>query len=1003
MQSYALKGGLDLRTGKAQVNPGTLQDCLNYEVSDVDGYSRISGFERFDGQFRVADFRSVRLRGTLLSGQFAPGDKIVLGEATGYVTLVSAGASWSVTVLCHSRDSWPPTLPADLDNQSQAGAATIEHVDLLAAPVGRQSVVNTARKVLADAARPLVGLVPGNPDTPVAGMFWFKNRLYAIRDYPLVWFESAKQWPFRVGDTVTMPGGVFTVIAVHYSGAAYLAGYMAVWPIDQNGNPMLVLPEVGDQMTRPASYTGFDMGGAAIGELPTAMLGDLNYGDGKAVVTSPGRGVTPSSDDLTVRAYRTPAGLWKATGAGWQPVDLKREAQFSSGTAAFGSFITANIGVGAAPLSSGYKAGDLGLLNGVDVTSALAVDDGVEAALTGAASDEFRVTGPDLSAIPDTATILGIEVRVKRHADVGGKVRDETVELIGLDGVTSNKARIIAWDTTATEVVYGGASDTWGNDNITPAVVKSAGFGMRLVTAAVDATPAGAVGAVTINVHYRRRDAAVYAWTGVSDVPMNLVDVQLITGTYVDGNAAGWLVLDIPGAGYTPEISNGMELRTAPAGAGDLLATITSGDQPIRLPGWPDLQANQSQYRFIGTNYYGMADYQAVYGVSGASPAFTYDGSRLLWIRTPLDPAQDLPRHVARHGASLVLGYFQGAYILSAVGQPTNFRGEDGAVSNEIGERLTNLLPAMGDALLVTGLKQTKVLHGLDPTTYQQETISDERGAMEYTGADVGRLLITDALGVAAADATQAYGDLTRSYLSMAVQPWLSPRLRSTLGVGSTLQQAIGALAVRYKNQYRLYFRDGYYLTMTANDTPEFTLQRYYVPGENGDDDQPFPMAAVTNGIDMDGRERVFGSFDADANRGYVFELDHGNTFDGQPIAAFVVLNPLNFSDSEQLKRFDRLFMLGLAEGYAGLRLSRAADYADPDDSKGFAFTLGSRTALAPKTGSTAARGGTDAPIEGYEVTVRIDTTTDTEGPHTLQGIATDADPRGDSRGHVRG
>lgn len=1003
MQSYALTGGLDLRTGKAQVNPGTLQDCLNYEVSDVDGYSRISGFERFDGQFRVADFRAVRMRGTLTSGQFAPGDQVNLGGATGYVTLASAGTTWSVTVLCHSRDPWPPTLPASLINMTQAGVASITAADLLALPAGRQSVVNMARKALADAARPLVGLVPGNPASPVAGMFWFKNRLYAIRDYPLVWFESAKQWPFRVGDTVTMPGGVFTVIDVHYSSAAYLAGYMVLWPIEQGGNPMVDLPEVGDQITRPADYTGFDLGGAAIGDLPIAILGGLNYGDGKAVVTSPGESVSPETDDLTVRAYRTPAGLWKATAGGWQAVDLAREAQFSAGTAAFGSFITANIGAGAAPLSSGNKAGALGLRNGEDVTSALAADDSTEASLTGEPNDEFRVTGPDLSSIPDTATILGIEVRVKRRADVGGKVRDETVELIGLDGATSNKARTIAWDTASTEVVYGSATDTWGNDNITPTTVKASGFGVRLVTEAIDATPAGAIDVVAINVHYRRRDAALYAWTGAADVPVNLVDVQLISGHYVDGDAAGWLVLDIPEAGYGPSITNGMELRTAPAGAGSLLATVSSGDQPIRLPGWPDLQANQSQYRFITTNYYGMADYRAVYAVSGASPAFTYDGSRLLWIRTPVDPAQDLPRHIARHGSSLALGYFQGAYILSVVGQPTNFRGEDGAASFEIGDRLTNLMPAMGDALLVTGMKQTKVLHGLDPTTYQQDTVTDERGALEYTGADVGRLLITDALGVAAADATQAFGDLARTYLSMAVQPWLAPRLRSTLGEGLTPQQAIGGTAVRYKNQYRLYFRDGYVMTMTANDTPEFTVQRYYLPGENGDDDQPFPMASSANGIDVDGRERVFGSFDADANRGYVFELDHGNTFDGRPIPAYLTLNPLSFSDSVLLKRFDRLFVLGLAEGFARLRLSRATNYVDPDPGKAGAFTLGNPSANVPARGSVAARGVTDAPIEGYEVTVRIDTTTDSEGPHTLQGIATDADPRGDSRGHVRG
>jgi hypothetical protein len=359
-----------------------------------------------------------------------------------------------------------------------------------------------------------------------------------------------------------------------------------------------------------------------------------------------------------------------------------------------------------------------------------------------------------------------------------------------------------------------------------------------------------------------------------------------------------------------------------------------------------------------------------------------------------------LPRHIARHGSSLALGYAPGAYIVSVVGQPTNFRGEDGAASFEIGERLTNIMNAMGDALLVTSLNKTVVLHGLSPTTYDQETVSGNRGAQEYTAADVGRLLVADQLGIAAADATQAFGDLSRTYVSQQVEPWLKTRMQKTAGAASADIRMLCGAAVRYKNQYRLYFQDGYVLTGTANEPLEYTLQRYYLPGDDETPDQPFPLAAFGSGIDSDGRERIFGSFDADANRGYVFELDHGNTFDGQPIPAFFTLNPLSFSDSVMLKRFDRMFMLGLAEGYANLKLSRATGYDAPDGTKTFAFTFGPPDAAF---GSRGARGEADAPVEAYEITVRLDSSTDAEGPHTLQAISTTADARGASRGHVRG
>lgn len=1001
MEPIKLAGGLNLRIDKASVNPGTLQDCLNYEVTDVDGYSRIAGMERFDGQFRLADYRYLRLRGSIVSGRFDAGDTIRLGASTGYVTSLARGSGFALYTVFHDRDAWP-VAPVDVQNQSQVGSATITAVDVLPQPVGKQAVVNIARQALTDSLRPLVGLVPGHPDHPVSGTFWFKNRLYAIRDYPLVWFESAKQFPFRIGDQVTMPGGVYTIIDISYTSDAYLAGYMVLWPLGLNGTPMLHSPAPGDMITRPGGYVGFDLGGAAVGELPVAMMGNLSAGDSKAEVTSPGAtGTATQGDDLQLVSSRAPAGLWKATSGGWQSVDLKREAQFSSGAAAFGSFIDANIGIGAAPLTSDYMFCGRGVLNGHDVTSKVDADDGTDAALSGGAGDELRVTQFDFSVIPDTATILGIEVRIKRHADDGAKAVDAIVELIGLDGTSSNKARVVAWDTAPTEVAYGGANDTWGNDNITPAVLKSPGFGVRLVTQAVDEHPSGGIDDIKVNVTYRRRDAAVYVRSASNDIPVNLIDVQLITGSWQDGDAAGWLVLDIPSASWASVIANGMELRTAPDGGGDLLATIASGDTPIRLAGWPDLQANQSQYRFVDENYYGQAEYQAIYGVSGATPAFTYDGTRLLWIRTPIDPAQDLPRHIARHGSMLVLGYYSGAYILSQPGNPTNFRGEDGASSIEIGERLTNLLPAIGDALLVTSTNQTKMLQGLTPDEFQQTTVSANRGAIEYTGADVGRMVITDTLGVAAADATDEFGDLKRTYISEDVQAWLAPRLRSSLGPDKRGERPVTSLVVKVKNQYRLYFNDGYVMTMTVKDAPEFTLQRYFMPADDPDmPDQPFPLAASCTGVDMQGRERVFGSFDAQANRGYVFELDHGTSFDGQPIPAHIVLNPLSFGDATMLKRFERFFVLGRADGFAVLRASRRAGYELPDGTGGLGFKFGD-----PRTdaGVRASRGKADLPVEGYEVSIRIDSSSNSEGVHTLQSVSTDASPRGTSRGHVRG
>ena len=47
--SYQLRGGLDLVTPNIRLTPGRVLGAQNYEPSP-DGYRRIAGYERYDGQ-----------------------------------------------------------------------------------------------------------------------------------------------------------------------------------------------------------------------------------------------------------------------------------------------------------------------------------------------------------------------------------------------------------------------------------------------------------------------------------------------------------------------------------------------------------------------------------------------------------------------------------------------------------------------------------------------------------------------------------------------------------------------------------------------------------------------------------------------------------------------------------------------------------------------------------------------------------------------------------------
>jgi hypothetical protein len=48
-QGQPFPGGLDLTTPDLRLQPGALRDCLNYECGQFGGYTRIQGYERFDG------------------------------------------------------------------------------------------------------------------------------------------------------------------------------------------------------------------------------------------------------------------------------------------------------------------------------------------------------------------------------------------------------------------------------------------------------------------------------------------------------------------------------------------------------------------------------------------------------------------------------------------------------------------------------------------------------------------------------------------------------------------------------------------------------------------------------------------------------------------------------------------------------------------------------------------------------------------------------------------
>ena len=99
-------------------------------------------------------------------------------------------------------------------------------------------------------------------------------------------------------------------------------------------------------------------------------------------------------------------------------------------------------------------------------------------------------------------------------------------------------------------------------------------------------------------------------------------------------------------------------------------------------------------------------------------------------------------------------------------------------------------------------------------------------------------------------------------------------------------------------------------------------------------------------------------------------------------IVAYVELQPEFVGSLSTLKRFDRVNVFGKAYGSASLAMKVNGTYSAPSGSR--TFVLGS-TSNTPGTDPEPYVTMVDAPIDAYGLSLRFDSSTATELPHTLQ------------------
>lgn len=167
----ALAGGMDQVTPTLSLKPGFVRRSANFECSITGGYSRIAGYERFDGRSRPSNAVYVTLSVSSI-GTIAVGNTVNGGTsgATGYVIAVT---TTSVIV-------------------TQQVGAFVTGEDLRLVAVVQGSITNIGGKIndgLLDATylglaanvyRSVITEIPGSGS--VLGVCWYNSKLYGFRN-----------------------------------------------------------------------------------------------------------------------------------------------------------------------------------------------------------------------------------------------------------------------------------------------------------------------------------------------------------------------------------------------------------------------------------------------------------------------------------------------------------------------------------------------------------------------------------------------------------------------------------------------------------------------------------------------------------------------------------------------------------------------------------------------------------------------------------------------------
>lgn len=247
------------------------------------------------------------------------------------------------------------------------------------------------------------------------------------------------------------------------------------------------------------------------------------------------------------------------------------------------------------------------------------------------------------------------------------------------------------------------------------------------------------------------------------------------------------------------------------------------------------------------------------------------------------------------------------AVTLSAPNDDLKFAAVDGAVEINVGDEIVQIKSFRDELYVFCKNSLYKIVEDVS-TTFALEDITKSIGCIASDSVQEigGDLVFLAPDGIRSIAATERIGDIELALLSRTIQPVIRPVIRTVS------PDDFSSCVIRGKSQYRLFK----YNASLTNDASRVGIIGKLENGQAGINFEwsttaGIPPYSCDSYYEDDNEVVVFGHH----SNGYVYNMESGNSFDGENITSIYETPDMTLDDASIRKMFRKLIIYTRAEG----------------------------------------------------------------------------------------